>query len=55
MVYCDPITSLSDLKENIEHHVHKIPQFMLFSIVEYVILPFQMVADKDGHYIEHVL
>ena len=55
MVYRDPITSLSDLKGSIECHVHNIPQFMLLSTVEYVILHFQMVADKGGHHIEHVL
>ncbi|KFM72655.1 hypothetical protein X975_11268, partial [Stegodyphus mimosarum] len=55
MVYCDPITCVSDLKESIQCHVHNIPQFMLLSTVEHVILHFQMVADNSGHYIEHVL
>ena len=55
MVYRDPITSLSDLKENVERHVSKIPQFMLLSTVEYEILRFQMVTGNGGHHIEHVL
>ena len=55
MVYRDPITSLSDLIESIEHHVHNIPQFILLSTVEHVILHYQMVADNGGHHIERVL
>lgn len=55
MVYRDPITSLSDLKESIERHVRNIPQFMLLSTVEHAILRFQTVADNGGHHIEHVL
>ena len=55
MVYHDPITSLSDLKESVERHVHNIPQFTLPTPVEYEILRFQMVADNDGHPIEYVL
>ena len=47
------ITSLSDLKENVERHVCKIPQFMLLSSVEHVISCYQMIADNDGHHIEH--
>ena len=43
MVYSDPITSLSDLKESIESHVRSIPQFMLLSTVKHTILRFQMV------------
>ena len=55
MMYRDPIASLPDLKESIEHHVRNIPQFMLFSTVEYSILRFQTVEDKGRHHIEHVL
>ena len=55
MVYRDPITSLSDIKDSIEQHVRNIPQFMLLSTVEYSILCFQMVADNGGLHIEHVL
>ena len=55
MAYHDPITSLSDLKESTEHHVHNISQFMLLSTVEHAILSFQMVADNGGHHTEHVL
>ena len=55
MVYRDPITSLSDLKENIDRHVRIIPQMMLLSTVEYEILRFQMVADNGGHHNEHAL
>ncbi|GFV74631.1 uncharacterized protein TNCV_5130731 [Trichonephila clavipes] len=53
--YRDPITSLSNLKESIECHVCKIPQFMLLSTVEHAILCFQMLADNGGQHIEHVL
>ena len=55
MVYRDPITILSDLKENVERHVRKFPQIMLLLTIEYVILRFQMVADNGGHHIELVL
>ena len=46
MVYHDPITSLSNLRESIERFVCSILQFMLHSTIEHVILCFQMVADK---------
>ncbi|GFW52027.1 uncharacterized protein TNCV_2818961 [Trichonephila clavipes] len=55
MIFCDPITSLSDLKESIERHVHNIPQCMLLSTVKHTILRFQIVADNGGQHIEHVL
>ena len=55
MVYRDPITSLYDLKESIECHVRKIPQFILLLTVEHAILRFQMVEDNGGRHIEHVL
>ena len=55
MVYHDPITSLSELKESVERYVRNIPQFMLSTAVEYEILLFQMVADNGGHHIEHIL
>ena len=38
MIYRDSITSLSDLKEGIESHVHNIPQFMLLSKIEHAIV-----------------
>ena len=40
MVYHDPITSLSDLKESVEHPVRNIPHFMMPTTVEYEILRF---------------
>ena len=55
MIYHNPITSLSDLKQSIERHVHSIPQSMLPTTVEYEILRFEMVADNVGQHIEHVL
>ena len=55
MVFRDPITFLSYLKESTERHVHNIPQFMLLSTVENAILYFQKVADNGEHYIEYVL
>ena len=55
MVYHDPTTILSDLKESVECHVSTILQFMRLSTVKYAILRVQMVADNNGHYIEHVL
>ena len=54
MVYRDSITSLSDLKESVVHHVRNIPQFMLFSTVEFSVLRFQMVAGNGGHRVHHV-
>ncbi|GFT63620.1 hypothetical protein TNCV_870641 [Trichonephila clavipes] len=50
-----PIKSLSDLKESIERHVRNIPQFMLLSKVERVILRSLMVADNGRRHIEHDL
>ena len=47
MIYRDPITSLSELKENVERHMRKIPQFMLLSTVEHMILRFRFYA-YDG-------
>ena len=55
MVYSDPITSLSDIKENVERHLCDISPFILLSTAEYEILHFQMVADSDGHHIKPVL
>ena len=55
MVSRDSITSLSGLKESIEHHVRNIPQFMLLSTVEHAILCLPMEAYNGGHHIEHVL
>ena len=55
MVYRDPITCLSDLKENVEHRVRNISQFVLLSTVEYAIFRLQMVADIGKHHIECVL
>ena len=49
------IKSLSDLKKSIERHVGNIPQLILPRTVEYEILRFQIVADNDGHHIDHVL
>lgn len=51
MVYRDPITSLSDLKNSLERYVRNIPRHTLLSTVEHAILLFQMVADNDEHYI----
>ena len=48
MAYHDPITSLSDLKESTEHHVHNISQFMLLPTVEHAILRLQILADNGG-------
>ncbi|GFU54757.1 uncharacterized protein TNCV_1038001 [Trichonephila clavipes] len=55
MFYRDPITSLSDLKKGIERHVRNIPQFMLLSTVEHVILRFQTLADDFEQHIEYIL
>ncbi|GFX92190.1 uncharacterized protein TNCV_1741101 [Trichonephila clavipes] len=40
MFFWDPVTSLPDLKESTERHVHNIPQFMLLSTVEHTVLRF---------------
>ena len=55
MVYRDPITYLSELKENIERHMRNIPQLMLLSTVKHAILRFQMEADNGGYHIEYDL
>ena len=55
LVYSDPIRSLSDLKDSIARHVRNIPKHTLQSTTEHAMLRFQMVADNDGHHIEHVL
>ena len=54
MVYRDPITSISNLKESIERHVSNIPQLMLLSTVEHDILRLQMVVDNGEYPIKHV-
>lgn len=51
MVYRDPITSVSDLKNSLERYVGNIPLHTLLSTVEHAILLFQMVAENDEHYI----
>ena len=48
----DSLTSLSDLKENIERNLCSIPQYMLLPMIGYVILHFQMVADNVEHHIK---
>ena len=55
MVHRDPISSLSDFEESIEHHVRNIPLFMQLSTVEPAILRFKMVTDSGGSFFEHVL
>ena len=55
MVHRDPISSLSDFEESIEHHVRNIPLFMQLSTVEPAILRFEMVADNGGCHIKPVL
>ena len=55
MVYRDPISYLSDLKESIERHVRNIPQFILLSTDEHAFIRFHMIADNGGRHIKHVL
>ncbi|GFW58337.1 transposable element tc3 transposase [Trichonephila clavipes] len=54
LVSCDQPRTLPDLKDNISH-VLNISQNTLRSTVEHAILRFQIVAENDGHHVEHLL
>ncbi|GFU44747.1 hypothetical protein TNCV_2220621 [Trichonephila clavipes] len=51
MVYCDSITSLTDLKEILKRHVRNILFFVLLYTVENAVLRFRIAADNTGQYI----
>ncbi|GFW59013.1 uncharacterized protein TNCV_2831191 [Trichonephila clavipes] len=53
LVSCDHPRNLPDLKDSISH-VLNISQNTLRSTVEYAILRFQIVAENDGHHVEHL-
>ncbi|GFX61598.1 transposable element tc3 transposase [Trichonephila clavipes] len=55
LVSCDQPKTLPDLKDSISRHVLNISQNTLRSTVEHAILKFQIVAENDGHYVEHLL
>ncbi|GFU35820.1 transposable element tc3 transposase [Trichonephila clavipes] len=60
LVSCDQPKTLSDLKDSISQHILNISQNTLRSTVcvcvwEHAILRFQIVAENDGHHVEHLL
>ncbi|GFV96488.1 uncharacterized protein TNCV_1999401 [Trichonephila clavipes] len=55
LVSCDQPKTLPDLKDSISRHVLNISQNTLRSTVEHAILRFQIVAENDGHHLEHLL
>ncbi|GFU55435.1 uncharacterized protein TNCV_2550231 [Trichonephila clavipes] len=55
LVSCDQPKTLPDLKDSISRHVLNISQNTLRSTVEHAILRFQIVAENDGHPVEHLL
>ncbi|GFX97457.1 uncharacterized protein TNCV_2840171 [Trichonephila clavipes] len=54
LVSCDQPRTLPDLKDSISRHVLNISQNTLRSTVENAILRFQIVAENDGHNVEHL-
>ncbi|GFW78254.1 uncharacterized protein TNCV_137231 [Trichonephila clavipes] len=52
---CDQSKTLPDLKDSISRYVLNISQNTLRSTVEHAILRFQIVAENDGHHVEHLL
>ncbi|GFT92293.1 uncharacterized protein TNCV_1835601 [Trichonephila clavipes] len=55
LVSCDQPKTLPDLKDSISRHVRNISQNTLRSTVEHTILRFQILAENDGHHVEHLL
>ncbi|GFX41555.1 transposable element tc3 transposase [Trichonephila clavipes] len=55
LVSCDQPKTLPYLKDSISRHVLNISQNTLRSTVEHAILRFQIVAENDGHHVEHLL
>ncbi|GFU71866.1 uncharacterized protein TNCV_1628071 [Trichonephila clavipes] len=55
LVSCDQPKTLPDLKDSISRYVLNISQNTLRSTVEHAILRFQIVAENDGHHVEHLL
>ncbi|GFX00260.1 transposable element tc3 transposase [Trichonephila clavipes] len=54
LVSCDEPRTLPDLKDSISRHVLNISLNTLRSTVEHAILRFQIVAENDGHHVEHL-
>ncbi|GFX71239.1 uncharacterized protein TNCV_3410091 [Trichonephila clavipes] len=55
LVSSDQPRTLPDLKDSISRHVLDISHNTLRSMVKYAILRFQIVAENDGHHVEHLL
>ncbi|GFV86584.1 uncharacterized protein TNCV_4184391 [Trichonephila clavipes] len=57
LVSCDQPNTLPDLKDSISRHVLNISQNTLRSTVwgEHAIIRFQIVAENDGHHVQHLL
>ncbi|GFU36044.1 uncharacterized protein TNCV_4191451 [Trichonephila clavipes] len=54
LVSCDQRRTLPDLNDSFSRHVLNIYQNTLWSTVEHAILRFQIVAENDGHHVEHL-
>ncbi|GFU83592.1 uncharacterized protein TNCV_3501241 [Trichonephila clavipes] len=55
LVSCDQPKTLPDLKDSISRHVRNLSQNTLRSTVEHAFLGFQILAENDGHHVEHLL
>ncbi|GFS58624.1 uncharacterized protein TNCV_112071 [Trichonephila clavipes] len=54
LLSCDQPRTLPDLKDSISRHVLNISQNTLRLTVEHAMLRFQIVAENDGHHVEHL-
>ncbi|GBM44714.1 hypothetical protein AVEN_103182-1 [Araneus ventricosus] len=55
VLYVSPFANLTELKNRITQHIHNITTEILRSVVEHVVLCFQLIGENDGHHIEHFL
>ncbi|GFW89841.1 uncharacterized protein TNCV_2424981 [Trichonephila clavipes] len=55
LVSWDQPRTLPDLKYSISRHVLNISHNTLRSMVQHAILRFQILAENDGHHVEHLL
>ncbi|GBM69974.1 hypothetical protein AVEN_142995-1 [Araneus ventricosus] len=55
VVYGGPIANLAELKNCITQHIHNITTETLRSVVEHVVLRFQLKGENAGQRMEHFL
>ncbi|GBN12334.1 hypothetical protein AVEN_95190-1 [Araneus ventricosus] len=55
VVFGSPIANLAELKNRIVQHIHNITTETLRSVVEHVVLRFQLIGENGGQHIEHFL